>query len=110
VASAHRADGGSVPVVRRPGSAQQGGDGGDGGLDGALAGLPKPITSAGGAAGSGTPRYSPIPCRPTPRSRAAAITAASPGSAGSCATAWNPAASPVSRTPGACRPNASTSA
>jgi hypothetical protein len=42
VASAHRADGGSVPVVRRPGSAQQVGDGGDGGLDGALAGVAEP--------------------------------------------------------------------
>ena len=69
--------------------------------------FPKPITSAGGAAGSGLPRYSPMPCSPTLLSRAAAITAVSSAPGGRGATAWNPAASPVSWTRGASLANAS---
>jgi hypothetical protein len=58
----------------------------------------------------GEPQPPPMPCSPTRRSRAAAITAVSSAPGGRGATAWNPAASPVSWMRGAYLANASVSA
>jgi hypothetical protein len=72
--------------------------------------LPNPITRLGAAAADGSERNWLIGYTPTRRSRAAAATASSSAVAGRWATAWNPAARPVTRTAGACRARAAVSA
>jgi uncharacterized protein DUF6308 len=59
--------------------------------------LPNPSTSCGGSA-EWPARWVLMPYRPTARARAAPITSRSLAPAGKYATAWKPAASPVSAT------------
>ena len=63
--------------------------------------LPKPRTSWGGLVAP-SDRWLLMPYSATPRARAPATTSASERWSGRCATAWNPASSPESRTLGAC--------
>jgi MFS family permease len=71
--------------------------------------LPKPRTSCGGVVAR-VERYVLMPYSPTERARAAVMTACSSADSGRCATAWKPAARPVTQTWGALAASASTSA